>query len=144
MNEKYRSIYQLARNYADLTQLEASERLNISIRSLADYESEKTIPHGDIVADMAEVYGARWLGYEHLRQSTKLGESILPKIDITDIAKSVLVLQKETSDVENVKNFMVEIACDGRIDIHEEEKWNGVKKEVFEMAGAALSVVFSS
>lgn len=143
MNERYRSIYQLARLNAEFTQEFAAGLLMISVRSLADYESGKTIPHGDIVADMTKTYGARWLGYEHLRLSSNLGKQILPEIDITDIAKSVLVLQKESGDVENVKNCMIKIACDGKIDKHEESRWDEVTKEVFEMAGAALSVVFS-
>lgn len=143
MNESCRNIYQLARNVAGLTQIEASERLNVSVRALGNYELGNTIPHGDIVADMTEIYGTKWLGYEHLRLSTKLGQEILPSINIDDIAKSVLVLQKESSDVEDVKNCMVKIACDGRIDRHEEDRWDEVTKEVFEMAGAALSVVFS-
>lgn len=143
MNESCRTIYQLARNIAGLTQLEAAERLNVSVRALGNYELGNTVPHGDIVADMAEIYGTRWLGYEHLRQSTKLGRQILPAINIDDIAKSVLVLQKESGDVEDVKSCMIKIACDGKIDKHEEDRWDEVTKEVFEMAGAALSVVFS-
>ena len=39
---------------------------------------------------------------------------------------------------------MVKIACDGIIHEHEKDRWNEVTKEVLEMAGAALSVVFSS
>ncbi|MGJ0848245.1 helix-turn-helix transcriptional regulator [Tissierella praeacuta] len=143
MNESCRNIYQLARNIAGLTQIEAAERLNVSVRALGNYELGNTVPHGDIVAAMAEIYEAKWLGYEHLRQSTELGRQILPAINVDDIAKSVLVLQKESSDVEEVKNCMVKIACDGKIDKHEEKRWNEVTKEVFEMAGAALSVVFS-
>lgn len=143
MNERYRNIYQLARNVAGLTQLEASEMLNVSVRALGNYELGNTVPHGDIVAEMVEQYGTKWLGYEHLRQSTELGMNTLPAIDVSDIAKSVLVLQKESGDVENMKSWMIEIACDGKIDKHEEGRWDQVTKEVFEMAGAALSVVFS-
>ena len=143
MKEKYTSIYQVARNNAGLTQMKASELLNVSVRSLINYENENTPVHGDIVNDMVEVYDAKWLGYEHLRQSTKVGKMCLPKINVDDIAKSVLVLQKESGDVEDVKSCMIKIACDGRIDEHEEERWDEVTKEVFEMAGAALAVVFS-
>lgn len=143
MNESCRSIYQIARNNAGFTQLQASELLHISVRALGNYESGDVVPHGDIVADMIKIYKANWLGYEHLRLSSKLGKEVLPPINVNDIAKSVLVLQKESSDVEEVKNCMVKIACDGKIDKHEEIRWEEVTKEVFEMAGAALSVVFS-
>ena len=143
MNRTCRNIYQLARHYADLTQKEAAELLNISIRALGNYELGNIIPHGDIVEEMVKAYGTEWLGYEHLRKSTELGKRILPRIDISDIAKSVLVLQKESNDVDHVKNCMVKIACDGIIHEHEKERWSEVTKEIREMAGAALSVVFS-
>ncbi|CAK7067157.1 hypothetical protein [Tissierella sp.] len=143
MNESCRNIYQLARNVAGLTQIEAAELLSVSLRTLGGYEALNPIPHSDIVHAMVEIYGTKWLGYEHLRLSTQLGKQVLPPINIDDIAKSVLVLQKESSDVEEVKNCMVKIACDGKIDKHEERRWDEVTKEVFEMAGAALSVVFS-
>ena len=143
MNERYRNIYQLARNIAGLTQLEASERLHVNIRTLGKYESGEIVPHSDIVANMVKVYDTTWLGYEHLRKSSGLGMDILPPINVDDIAKSVLVLQKESSDVDSVKNCMVKIACDGMIEDHEEYRWDEVTKEVKEMAGAALSVVFS-
>lgn len=52
---------------------------------------------------MTEVYGTRWIGYEHLRLSTKLGKQFLPPINVDDMAKFVLVLQKKSSDVEEVK-----------------------------------------
>ena len=143
MNESCRNIYQLARNVAGLTQIEAAELLSVSLRTLGGYEALNPIPHSDIVHAMVEIYGTKWLGYEHLRLSTQLGKQVLPPINIDDIAKSVLVLQKESSDVEEVKNCMVKIACGGKIDKHEEIRWDEVTKEVFEMAGAALSVVFS-
>lgn len=143
MQEAYKTIYEFARNVAGFTRLQAIERLNISIRSLADYESGKTVPNSDIVADMAEVYRTRWLGYEHLRTSSRLGLEVLPVIKFDDIAKSVLVLQKESSDVEEVRNSMIDIACDGEIEHHEKRRWSEVTKEVRELAGAALSVVYS-
>ena len=110
---------------------------------MADYESGKTIPNEDIVEDMMKVYRTSWLGYEHLRTSSSLGMDVLPGIDFSDVAKSVLVLQKESSDVEGVKDCMIDIACDNKIENHEKLRWSQVTKEVRELAGAALSLVFS-
>ena len=143
MNRRYRSIYQLARNNARLTQEQAAELLHISVRSLADYESGATTPNGDIVYDMVDIYDANWLGYEHLRQSSKVGQRCLPKLNITDLAQSVLSLQKESTDVENIKPHMIKIASNGKVDDHEVERWEKVTKEILEMAGAALSVVYT-
>ncbi len=143
MKRRCMNIYKTARKSAGYTQEQAAEILHVSPRSLSDYEQGKTIPPDDVVCKMVEIYGARWLGYEHLRQSSELGKKVLPPISIDDLAKSVLVLQKESSDVDEIKNNMIKIACDGIIEEHEKQTWREVTKEIFEMAGAALSVVFS-
>lgn len=143
MKGSYRTIYQMARNSANLTQLEASELLHISVRTLGGYETGVIVPHGDTVFKMVNIYDSKWLGYEHLRQSTEVGSQCLPEINIKDLAQSVLALQKESTDVENLKSCMIEIASNSRVDDHQAERWKEVTKEVFEMAGAALSVVFS-
>ena len=143
MKGRCENIYKIARSYTDLTQEKASELLHISPRSLSDYEANKTIPGDDIVCMMVEAYGTAWLAYEHLKRSTVVGQKYLPSIDFSDLPKSVLRLQKEVRDVEYVNNDMVDIACDGIVEEHENDKWNQVVKEINEMAGAALAVVFS-
>lgn len=143
MNISCKSIYQLARNYAGLTQEEAAKKLHIGIRTLCGYEALNPVPNSDIVEKMEEVYGTKWLGYEHLRCSSRLGMKCLPSINIDNVAKSVLKFQKELNDIENIKSSMIAIACDGKIKKHEEEAWNNVSKELLEMAGAALAIVFS-
>jgi transcriptional regulator with XRE-family HTH domain len=142
MNKGFRNIYQLARNNAELTQEQAADLLNISVRSLGSYETGVTIPNGDIVYDMIDIYNANWLGYEHLRLSTKVGQRCLPKINCSDLAQSVLTPQKESTDVENIKPNMIKIASNGRVDEDEIDMWGRVTKETLEMAGAALSVVY--
>jgi len=143
MKSRYKNIYKIARNCTNLTQEQAAELLHISPRSLSDYESGKTIPADDVVCKMIEIYGTDWLAYEHLKQSTEIGKRYLPEIDFTDLARSVLRLQKEVRDLEYVNNDMIDIACDGIVEGHETDKWQNVVKEISEMAGAALAVVFS-
>lgn len=143
MKKKRKNIYKIARNCTNLTQEQAAELLHISPRSLSDYEQGKTIPGDDVVCKMIEIYGTKWLAYEYLRQSTKVGQRYLPKIDFSDLARSVLRLQKEVRDLEYVNNDMIDIACDGMVEEHETIKWQKVVKEINEMAGAALAVVFS-
>ncbi len=137
------NIYQAARNTADLTQLSAAESLLVSPRSLSDYETGKTPVPDDVACRMIEIYGVPWLAYEHLRQSTKVGQRFLPEILHTDLAKSVLKLQKEVGDLKPINADMIEIACDGTIEEHEMRKWDHIKKELRDIAGAALSLVFA-
>jgi transcriptional regulator with XRE-family HTH domain len=136
------NIYRTARNITGMTQEQAAEMLYVSVRSLAEYEAGRIIPGDDTVCRMIEIYNTPWLGYEHLRYASEVGKRYLPCVDLTDFAKSVLRLQKETGDLENIKSEMIDIACDGRVNDHEKERWEKVKKEIFEMAGAALAVMF--
>lgn len=145
MDSGYQNIYQKARNYANLTQLVASELLNVSPKSLANYESEKTVPPCEVVCKMVEIYGTKWLAYKHLRQSSLVGSKFLPSLDLLDVSdlpKSVLKLQKEVGDVVGVKDNMIDVAVDGEIQEHEEDMWSLVTKEINEMVGAGLGVLF--
>lgn len=137
------NIYKTARLMAGITQEQAAELLYISVRSLAEYEAGRTIPSCETVCRMIEVYDTHWLGYEHLKKSTEVGRRYLPDIEFTDLARSVLRLQKEVADVHNINNDMIMVACDGLVQEHEKETWKHVTKEVLEMAAAALAVVFS-
>jgi len=138
-----RNIYQAARLNAGFTQLMAAEHLNVSVRSLADYETNRTIPPEDIVCAMVKLYGAKWLVYMHMKQNTLLGRLFLPEVEFSDVAKSVLRLQKEMYDLSKINNSMIEIACDGIVDKQEELRWERITKEVDDVAGAAMALIFS-
>lgn len=143
MNKRCENIYKMARKEAGLSREQAAEMLHISIRSLADYETGVTTPKDDIVCKMIEIYKANWLGYQHLKHSSEVGRKYLPELSISDLAKSILRLQKEIKDVENINSDLIEIGCDGIIDDTEKDKWALATKEIDEMAGAALAVIFA-
>lgn len=141
MNKEFQSIYKTARLTSGLTQEEASEKLNISTRWLSAYENGKT-PPDDIVDNMIQIYGDTRLAYLHLKQSTLIGRKYLPEMQIEDLSLSVLKFQKEYKDIEKIKDNMIEIACDGRIDEKEKKAWNIVTKEVEGLISAGLSIRF--
>lgn len=149
MNTSCKNVYKLARNIAGLTREVAAEKLHISTRTLAYYECEKDKPNtirpgGDIVEEMIRVYETKWLAYMHFKTSTELGRKHLPDIDLhSDVARLVLKLKKEVDDMNRVDRDMISIACDGRIDKHEEDTWKSVIKEVREVAEASLSLIFT-
>lgn len=142
MQKSCRNIYKTCREVAGFTQEHAAELLAISTRTLADYETGKRIPGDDLVCNMVEIYETDWLGYQHLKQ-TEVGRKYLPEIECSDLAKSVLKLQKEVNDLQLVSPDMIAIACDGVVEGCKEERWNRVVEEINDMAGAALAVVFS-
>jgi transcriptional regulator with XRE-family HTH domain len=143
MQRKRENIYKIARKYAGLTREKAAEQICCSVRSLADYETGVTVPKDDIVCAMVQAYGTEWLAYQHLKQNSEIGRRYLPEINISDLAKSVLRLQKEVRDLDYVNDDMIDIACDGEIHHTEKDRWASVTKEIDEMAGAALAVLFS-
>lgn len=137
------NIYKTARQNANLTQEQAAELLYIAPRTLLEYEAGRITPPDDIVCRMVEVYKAKHLAYLHLKNNTEVGRRFLPDLHILDLPRSVLKLQKEVADVHNVQQAMVEVACDGEIQSHEREAWKNIEKELLEMVGAGLSVVFA-
>lgn len=82
------NIYKTARRAAGLTQEQAAEQLYISVRSIAEYESGRTIPPDDVVCRMVDLYGDRSLAYLHLKQSTEVGRRYLPDLHILDLPRS--------------------------------------------------------
>lgn len=143
MHSQCTNIYKLARSNTSLTQREASEKMFISLRSIADYETNKTIPPDDVVCMMVEAYNTSWLAYEHLRKSTMVGKKYLPKIKYSELAQSVLMFQKEVNDLDLINTDMINIACDNIIHSHQENRWREVSKEIEDIAGAALSLIFT-
>lgn len=137
------NIYKAARKSAGLTQEQAAELLHVSVRSLAEYESGRTTPPDDVVCRMVEIYNTGYLAYLHLKNSTEVGRRFLPELHLVDLPMSVLKLQKEVDDVTSIRRDIVEVVCDGKIDKEELHKWQNIVKELQEMIGAGLSVIFS-
>ena len=138
MKANCQNIYKAARNSASLVQSKASILLNVSGRSLTDYETDKTIPPDDIVVAMIEVYKAPWLALRHLKKSTLVGQKCLPDFTITDLPRAVLKLKKEINDIIEMDNLIVELACDGQIDSDEQLIWKEkILKEVYEVFAAS-------
>lgn len=143
MKSACENIYKNARRTAGFTQEQAAELLYISVRSLAEYEAGRTVPPDDVVCRMVEIYRAKHLAYLHLKNSTEVGRRFLPDLHILDLPRSVLKLQKEVKDVTDINSRMVDVACDGTVDEHERGIWQDIEKELLEMVGAGLSVVFA-
>lgn len=137
-----RNVYKTARETAGLTQEKSSDLLFISVRSLADYEAGRTIPGDDVVCKMIEVYSSIKLAYLHLKYSTAVGRRYLPDIILDDLPLSVIRFQKEYQDVSTVHKDMIEVACDGKIEEYEVPKWQKIKKEISDIASAAMSLMF--
>ncbi|MGV8153404.1 MAG: helix-turn-helix transcriptional regulator [Alkaliphilus sp.] len=135
------NIYKIARKSALLTQEQAAELLHLSTRSIIDYETDKTRPSDEMVCNMVDLYDSKWLAYMHMK-STAIGKRYLPNIKLSGLPTSVLRLQKEVEDVRKINNDMISIVCDEEVENFEKSQWSCVEKELSEMIGAGLGILF--
>lgn len=144
MAQLYKNIYQIGREASGLTQERAAELLNVSVESLRSYETDRRIPQNDIVAKMVEIYDARYLAYQHLKNSNPLASDMLPNIEIRDIPEAMLRLQKEVTDFIKCRDELIDITCDGQITAEERPRFDAIMKEANDIVDAIASLQFAS
>jgi len=143
MKDGRKNIYKTSGKNAGITQDEAAYRIGISTRSIIDYETGQTIPKDDIVCAMAELYNSPHLIWQHLKTNTAYSK-YLPDIELnSELSRSVLKLQKETNRMVNAQSEIIDIACDGEITHDEAITWDKVRGNLKDLAGAALSLLFT-
>ncbi len=119
-----------ARNNAGLSREEAAHRIYVGTRTLADYELGKTVPPPDVVLRMAEVYQEPELTADYCKKTCPIGQILAHSLDRSEFAITVLRLLKEFADVERLRDDLVHIASDGKINAHEVEEFKAIMKEM--------------
>ncbi len=116
--------YKTCRESAGIKQEEAAEFLNVSPRTLSDYENGKSRVPDDIVDSMAELYRSPLLAWWHLKTNSVLGkylpDVIVPKTEVDMVFQGILAKDKLAPIIEGIK----EIMSDGVIDDLEENVLN--------------------
>lgn len=140
-----RNIYAAARIAAGLTQERAAERLALSVRSLADYEAGSRRPAGDIVVRMADIYDARYLAYQHLRESSEIARRIIPDAGDVDLPESVLQLVDAVYSFADAKydRRLICIARDGVISAEERPEFDQIVAHLDLIVKSALAVAYN-
>ena len=121
-----------ARNAAGLSREEAAHRCFIGARTLADYESGRTVPP-DVVMRMAEVYGEPALTADYCSKICPIGQVLAHSLNRSEFAVTVLRVLKEFADVERLKDSLVCIAADGELHEHELDEFEAIMKEMVEL-----------
>lgn len=122
-----------ARNAAKLSREEAAHRLYIGSRTLADYESGRTIAPPDVVMRMAEVYQEPALTADYCAKVCPIGQVLAHCVDRLEFATTVLRVLKEFTDVKGLLDDLVRIASDGRVNPHEEAEFTAIMKEMVDL-----------
>ncbi|WP_110954747.1 helix-turn-helix domain-containing protein [Anaerosinus massiliensis] len=143
MSRLGKTIYQTARMGAGYTQEKAAELLNISVRSIRAYEGGETIPHDDVVVDMASVYNVPYLAYQHLKINNEIGKRYLPEIKVSNLSSSILDLRVELEDTSKNEYSISSIGRDNRVDKHEQRVWNECMDKVKSLIAASFSILLA-
>jgi transcriptional regulator with XRE-family HTH domain len=122
-----------ARNAAGLSREEAAHRLHVGSRTLACYELGETLAPPDVVMGMSRVYDDPTLPADYCASICPIGQVLAHSINRSEFAITVLRLLKEFADVEQLKDALVHIASDGRVNPHEVEEFTSILKELVEL-----------
>ncbi|MHC1749435.1 MAG: helix-turn-helix domain-containing protein [Cellulosilyticaceae bacterium] len=135
----------MARKSKRLTQEEACFMIGASEpATISRWENGKEIPSMKMVDTIIEIYGDPFLGYVYLQQCTSIGQKVLPPIERRDLGNSVLMLQKEHTDINRIKDVMIDIVCDGQIEASEQDQWCNALKEIQELASACIGLALTT
>jgi transcriptional regulator with XRE-family HTH domain len=122
-----------ARNKAGLTREEAAHRIFVGTRTLADYELGRTIAPPDVVMRMAEVYREPTLPADYCATVCPIGQVLAHCVERSEFAVTVMRVLKEFNDVERLRDNLIKIASDGRVNPHEVEEFTVILKELVEL-----------
>ena len=137
------NCYQSARKVAELSQEAAAELLDISVRSLADYETALRVPPNATVIRMVEEYRTPWLALAHLKNTSgPLG--VLPEdITIQSLPTATLTLIDRATALADEYRRLVKITADGRIDENEEQDFDEIKEAIRGVIAAGFQILYT-
>lgn len=122
-----------ARNAAKLSREEAAHRIYIGTRTLADYESGRTVAPPDVVMRMAEVYQEPTLPADYCAMVCPIGQVLAHCVERSEFAVTVLRVLKEFADVERLKDQLIHIASDGKVCAQEVDEFKAIMREMVEL-----------
>ncbi|MDD7793665.1 helix-turn-helix domain-containing protein [Clostridium sp. 'White wine YQ'] len=141
MKERCLNYYKICRENAGFTQIKAAELLNISDRSLSDYENSKTKVPDDIVDNMTRIYEAPLLAWWHIKNTSVLGKYlpniVTPQTNVDMAFQTILAQDELDPAVKVIKKIM----SDGVISDEEKDEFHTSIEMINNVAGKLVSVV---
>ena len=140
MPDTVMSIYKTAREVAGMTQERAAAALNLSVRSLAAYETGERTPHDDIVGRMVDLYNFQQLAVQHMRANSELARRIIPEVQqrsVIETAVSVYNLMRRFAERHSVDRLL-EIAEDGHIDEDEMTDFVAITEQLRKLSACVM------
>ena len=141
-----RNIYLTARLASGLTQERAAERIPVSVRSLADYEAGIRRPSADTVVRMVDIYDARYLAYQYLRETSDLAQQLIPDVAGVELPEATLQLLEAIYAFADAHfdRRLIAIARDCKIDAEERLEFDRIAAHLQDIVRCALAVNYGS
>ena len=143
MPEPVMNIYKTARDVAGMTQERASAALNLSVRSLAAYETGERIPHDDIVVRMVDLYNFQPLAVQHMRANSELARRIIPDLQKRSLVSAAVRFFNAMKRLETMQapERMLMIGEDNIIDETESEDYETIAAEMRNLIQSAMELM---
>lgn len=138
-------VYRICREQAGLTQEQAAEGLNCSVRQLARYESGETLVPDDLAYAMVRRYDSQYLAVEHLRLVSHVAAEVLPPVTVLDLPRAairIINLVRKFAE-RHREQALLDIAEDGVISPEERPLFDEIMAELRELVKAIMELGIS-
>lgn len=138
-------IYRTCREQAGLTQEQAAEGLNCSVRQMARYEAGEVPVPDDIAYQMVVLYDSQLLAVQHLRLVSHVAAEILPPVTVLDLPRAairIINLVRKFAERHRERELL-DIAEDGVISPEERPLFDQIMAELQELVRAIMELGLS-
>ena len=136
-----KSIYQMAREEANLTREAASEKMGyISADRLERIESGKAVPQPSEVITMGECYKAPMLCNRYCTHECSIGKLCVREIEMKDLSKITLEMLASINSLYRQRERLIDITVDGVIEEAEMKDFKEIKETLGKMSIAIDSL----
>ena len=139
------AIYKTCREAAGMTQEQAAEALNCSVRALARYEAGEQRTPDDVAYHMAVLYDSQYLAVQHLRLVSHVAAEILPPVTVLDLPRAairIINLVRKFAERHRERELL-DIAEDGVISPEERPLFDQIMAELQELVRAIMELGLS-
>lgn len=138
-------VYRICREQAGLTQEQAAEGLNCSVRQLARYESGETPVPDDLAYKMVRRYDSQYLAVEHLRLVSNVAAEVLPPVTVLDLPRAAIRIINQVRRFADLhrERELLDIAEDGVISPEERPLFDEIMEELHELVQAIMELGIS-
>ena len=125
-----------------MTQEQAAEALNCSVRALARYETGEQRTPDDVAYHMAVLYDSQYLAVQHLRLVSQVAAELLPPVAVRELpVAAIRIINRVRAFAEQHREQdLLDIAEDGVISEAERPLFDQIMTELRDMVQAILEL----